>query len=122
MGKHSMFMMLSLVASLTLARAPGEGAQGTEATFVKPSDEELRQRLTPLQFKVTQQDGTERAFSNEHWDNKSEGIYVDIVSGEPLFSSLDKFKSGTGWPSFTSPLDSEAVVEKEDRTFFMRRT
>jgi len=90
--------------------------------YVKPSDEELRARLTPLQYEVTQQEATERAFQNEYWDNKQAGIYVDIVSGEPLFSSTDKFKSGTGWPSFTRPIASGAVVEHSDRHFFMKRT
>jgi len=83
----------------------------------KPTDAELRSRLTPLQYKVTQEDGTERAFDNEYWDSKREGIYVDIVSGEPLFSSRDKFKSGTGWPSFTRPLVTDNIVEKSDRSF-----
>lgn len=87
-----------------------------------PSDEELRSRLTPLQYQVTQEDATERAFDNEYWDNKREGIYVDIVSGEPLFSSKDKFKSGTGWPSFTKPLEPDNIVEKEDRKLLMKRT
>ncbi|ODS30723.1 MAG: peptide methionine sulfoxide reductase [Candidatus Scalindua rubra] len=89
--------------------------------FKKPTDEELRKKLKPLQYKVTQEDGTERPFRNEYWENKKEGIYVDIVSGEPLFSSLDKFASGTGWPSFTKPLESEHIVEVEDRKFFMKR-
>ena len=82
----------------------------------------LQERLTPLQYRVTQKEGTEPAFNNEYWDNKGEGIYVDVVSGEPLFSSKDKFKSGTGWPSFTRPLQSKNLVEKEDRGFFMART
>jgi peptide methionine sulfoxide reductase msrA/msrB len=99
-----------------------EAARDKNQNFKKPTDAELRNTLTPLQYKVTQKDGTESAFSNEYWDNKREGIYVDIVSGEPLFSSLAKFKSGTGWPSFTKPLDSENIVEKEDRGFFMVRT
>ncbi len=90
--------------------------------FVKPSDEELRARLTPLQYDVTQKEGTERAFDNAFNDNKKAGIYVDIVSGEPLFSSLDKFDSGTGWPSFTQPLVAENVVEKKDGKLFMVRT
>jgi peptide methionine sulfoxide reductase msrA/msrB len=88
----------------------------------KPSKEELKTKLTPLQYKVTQEEGTEPAFHNEYWDNKKPGIYVDIVSGEPLFSSLDKYDSGTGWPSFTKPLEAGAVVEKEDRGFFSTRT
>jgi peptide methionine sulfoxide reductase msrA/msrB len=93
-----------------------------EGTFVKPSKEELRKKLTPLQFEVTQEEGTERAFHNEHWDNKRDGIYVDIVSGEPLFSSVDKYDSGTGWPSFTRPLEPANIVEKEDRHLFTKRT
>ncbi len=92
-----------------------------ESTNQKASKEELKEKLTPLQYKVTQQNGTERPFSNEYWDNKKPGIYVDIVSGEPLFSSTDKFKSGTGWPSFTKPLVTENIVEVEDNSFLMRR-
>ncbi len=90
-------------------------------TFSKPTDEELRSRLTPLQYSVTQHDDTERPFSNEFWDNKAEGIYVDIASGEPLFSSKEKFKSGTGWPSFYQPLVAEHIVEKKDHALFMER-
>jgi peptide methionine sulfoxide reductase msrA/msrB len=90
--------------------------------YMKPSKEEIRKKLNPLQFKVTQEDGTERAFDNEYWDNKHEGIYVDIVSGEPLFSSRDKYDSGTGWPSFTKPLKEENLVEKEDRGLLHTRT
>lgn len=86
------------------------------------SDRELKKKLTPLQYHVTQENGTERAFENEYWDNHREGIYVDVVSGEPLFSSLDKFDSGTGWPSFTKPLEPEGLIEKEDRSLFMART
>ncbi len=90
--------------------------------YMKPSKEDIRKKLTPIQFKVTQEEGTERAFDNEYWDNKREGIYVDIVSGEPLFSSKDKYKSGTGWPSFTKPLKEENIVEREDRKLFGKRT
>jgi len=90
--------------------------------FVKPSDEELREQLSDIQYKVTQKEGTERAFSNEYWDNHEEGIYVDIVSGEPLFSSTDKFDSGTGWPSFFKPLDPDFVIEREDNRLFVKRT
>jgi methionine-R-sulfoxide reductase len=86
------------------------------------NDAELAQRLTPLQYKVTQRDGTEPPFHNEYWDNKQPGIYVDVVSGEPLFSSLDKFDSGTGWPSFTKPLEPSSVVERLDRSLFTQRT
>ena len=90
--------------------------------YKKPSEAELKQRLTPLQYKVTQQEGTETPFKNEYDHNHQAGIYVDIVSGEPLFSSLDKFDSGTGWPSFTRPLESGNVVTKTDRQFFSVRT
>ena len=97
-------------------------ADATKTGYRKPGDEELRKRLTPLQYEVTQKEGTEPAFRNEYWDNHEEGIYVDIVSGEPLFSSRDKFESGTGWPSFTRPILDKAIVEHEDRRFFMKRT
>ncbi len=90
--------------------------------FRKPSLEVLRQKLSPLQYRVTQENATEPPFQNEYWHNKKEGIYVDIVSGEPLFSSLDTFDSGTGWPSFTKPLEPENIVEVEDRSHFMIRT
>lgn len=93
-----------------------------DSKFEKLSDEELKNTLTPLQFNVTQSCGTERAFDNEYWDNKKEGIYVDIVSGEPLFSSLDKFNSGTGWPSFIKPLEPDNILEKEDKSLSMNRT
>lgn len=90
-------------------------------SFVKPSKDELKKTLTPLQFYVTQEEGTEPPFKNEYHDNKKEGIYVDIVSGEPLFSSADKYDSGTGWPSFVRPLEPGNIVEKEDRRLFMKR-
>src|SRR5437773_12307967 len=90
-------------------------------TFAKPSDEEIRKRLTPEQYQVTQKEGTEPAFRNEYWDNKQPGLYVDVVSGEPLFSSLDKYDSGTGWPSFTRPLEPDALATHEDRTLGMSR-
>jgi peptide methionine sulfoxide reductase msrA/msrB len=92
------------------------------AMYKKPSDDELKKKLTGLQYNVTQKDATERAFSNEFWDNHEDGIYVDVVSGEPLFSSTDKFDSGTGWPSFTRPIDSHFIVNKSDRSFFTVRT
>lgn len=88
----------------------------------RKNEAELIHKLTPLQYKVTQQDATEPPFQNQYWDNKQPGIYVDVVSGEPLFSSLDKFDSGTGWPSFTKPLEESNVVEKSDGSFFMTRT
>lgn len=90
--------------------------------YVKPAKDELRRRLTPIQFEVTQQEGTEPPFHNAYWDNKEPGIYVDVVSGEPLFSSADKFDSGTGWPSFTRPLVAGNIVEKKDRRLFTVRT
>ena len=87
----------------------------------RKTDEAL-DRLTPVQFRVTQKDGTEPAFQNEYWDNHEDGIYVDVVSGQPLFSSLDKFDSGTGWPSFTKPIDAGVVTEKVDHHLWMART
>ncbi len=92
------------------------------SSFSKPDRGTLKKELTPLQFKVTQEDGTEPAFNNSYWDNKKDGIYVDVVSGEPLFSSRDKFDSGTGWPSFTRPLEPDLIVTREDRSLFMTRT
>ncbi len=91
-------------------------------TFQKPPDAELRKVLNSEQYRVTQHEGTEPPFHNAYWDNHEAGIYVDVVSGEPLFSSLDKFESGTGWPSFTKPLEADAVTTKTDRMLFMRRT
>ena len=96
-----------------------EGAMGNPD---KPSDTELKKRLTPEQYQVTQHEATEPPFHNAFWDNKKAGIYIDVVSGEPLFSSLDKFDSGTGWPSFTRPIDKENLVEHDDRRLFMHRT
>jgi peptide methionine sulfoxide reductase msrA/msrB len=90
--------------------------------YKRPSNEEIKNMLTPLQYKVTQEDDTESPFNNKYWDNTRDGIYVDIVSGEPLFSSLDKYKSGTGWPSFTKPLEPDNIVEREDRSLFSVRT
>jgi methionine-R-sulfoxide reductase len=92
------------------------------ARYDKPSDEELRRRLTPLQYQVTQHEGTEPAFDNEYWDEHREGIYVDVVSGEPLFSSRDKYDSGTGWPSFTRPLRPGAVETRRDFKLILPRT
>ena len=98
------------------------GKEQVSGSYMKPSDEKLRKRLTPLQYQVTQEEGTERPFDNEYWNEKRDGIYVDVVSGEPLFSSKDKFESGTGWPSFTRPLKSEHVVEERDFKMFLPRT
>ena len=91
-------------------------------TNTKPSERELRERLNRVQFEVTQHEGTEPAFNNEYWNNKHSGIYVDVVSGEPLFSSLDKYDSGTGWPSFTQPLEPENIITHTDHKLFMSRT
>lgn len=93
-----------------------------EAVFEMPSEEELKSSLTPLQYKVTQKDGTEKAFDNEYWDNSEDGIYVDIISGEPLFSSTDKYVSGTGWPSFTQPIDLSLIQTKKDYKLIFPRT
>ena len=106
----------------TWKKEPPATAPASGQTYRKPDDQTLRKKLSPLQYSVTQKEDTEPAFQNEYWDNKKEGIYVDIVSGEPLFSSLDKYDSGTGWPSFTRPLEPGNIVEKEDRGLFMRRT
>jgi methionine-R-sulfoxide reductase len=95
---------------------------GAWQNFKKPDEVSLRRTLTPLQYKVTQQSGTEAPFDNEYDKNKQEGIYVDIVSGEPLFSSRDKYDSGTGWPSFTKPLEPDNIVTREDRGLFTSRT
>ena len=121
----------SLAAALLLkVSTAGESAEASNvaptpasaATFVKPAAEELRAQLSPLQFDVTQNEGTEPPFNNEFWDNKQAGIYVDIVSGQPLFSSTDKFKSGTGWPSFVRPISPDALQSHTDTRFFMKRT
>jgi peptide methionine sulfoxide reductase msrA/msrB len=128
--------LVALVALLPLTAcaggAPGAAPAGSPTlpgrdggrmtTFVKPSDDELKKNLTPMQYKVTQKEGTEPAFRNDYWDNKKPGLYVDVVSGEPLFSSLDKFDSGTGWPSFTRPLESGSLATHEDRSLLMART
>jgi len=90
--------------------------------YKKLGEQELSQKLTPLQYEVTQKNGTERPFDNEYWNNKTDGIYVDVVSGEPLFSSLDKYDSGTGWPSFIKPLEPDHIIEMEDKGLFMVRT
>jgi peptide methionine sulfoxide reductase msrA/msrB len=102
-------------------QAPGVSAGFNPEAFVKPQQDELKKLLSSVQYNVTQEDGTERPFNNAYWDNKEPGLYVDVVSGEPLFSSRDQFKSGTGWPSFTRPLAPGLVKEHEDRAFFMTR-
>lgn len=110
--------ILLTILSLWVATASAWDAR----SFVKLTEEELKKRLTPLQFEVTQRKGTERAFANEYWNTKEPGIYVDVVSGEPLFSSLDKYDSGTGWPSFTRPISPDSITTRPDRGFFGTRT
>ncbi|HMA01204.1 MAG: peptide-methionine (R)-S-oxide reductase MsrB [Gemmatimonas sp.] len=111
--------------ALTSAQLDTTLTQTTDAkkmSYKKPSDEELRKKLTPEQYYVTQKSGTETPFRNQYWDNHEPGIYVDIVTGEPLFSSTDKFESGTGWPSFTKPLEPSNIKSQTDRTLGMDRT
>jgi len=117
-----MFAAAGMPAAAQKSVRPTTGDRHVTDTFRKPSDEELKSKLTPMQYKVTQHEGTEAPFRNEYWDNHEPGIYVDVVSGEPLFSSLDKFDSGTGWPSFTRPLAPENIKTKTDRQLFMTRT
>jgi methionine-R-sulfoxide reductase len=106
---------------LTRAQEPRSDAAKTVASENRsPADAGLRARLTPLQYHVTRESGTEPAFRNEYWNNNRAGIYVDVISGAPLFSSLDKFESGTGWPSFTKPIQPDSVVEKVDHSFGVR--
>jgi peptide methionine sulfoxide reductase msrA/msrB len=113
-------MAALLGATIALAEPTAKGWNAME--WKKPDDAAIKQRLTPLQYRVTQDEGTEPAFRNEYWDNHEPGIYVDVVSGEPLFSSLDKYDSGTGWPSFSKPLEPTNVTERDDSKLFMRRT
>ncbi len=113
---------LYITSAAAQAGATAEMPVKSDGRYSKPADDELRARLTPLQYKVTQEEATEQAFNNEYWDHKEEGIYVDIVSGQPLFSSTDKFRSGTGWPSFTRPITGQAINEHTDTRFFMKRT
>jgi len=113
---------LCLTAVAGPSRATAAEPQQHRSGFKKPSDEELRKRLTREQYEVTQHEGTEPPFRNPYWDNHRPGIYVDVVSGEPLFSSLDKFESGTGWPSFTRPLDPGSITTRTDRHLLSSRT
>lgn len=109
-------------SSAASVEAPAKVAAAPSGAYPKPSVDELKKKLTPLEFEVTQNDATEPPFHNTYWDNHEPGIYVDIVSGEPLFSSLDKFESGTGWPSFSRPIEDARVVSKSDTTLGMERT
>ena len=126
MKKHTLcglLVVFSLSSALMVQPALAKSDQERkEKVYAKPTDTELKTKLTPMQYKVTQEDGTEPPFRNEYWDNKKAGIYVDVVSGEPLFSSKEKFDSGTGWPSFYAPIEGADIVEHTDRKFFMTRT
>jgi peptide-methionine (R)-S-oxide reductase/peptide methionine sulfoxide reductase msrA/msrB len=125
--KRLISLVLAVVVSGAFVPAHSASAQSGVASKVvnkplKKGDPELKKLLTPLQYAVTQRDATETPFRNEYWDNHEAGIYVDVVSGEPLFSSLDKYESGTGWPSFTKPLEPKNVRTKTDRSLLMERT
>lgn len=136
MKKNFMYLILLIFAlSCQSAKIEQKGAEqmtdsqkfnmrtaGAKKEYKKPDKETLKTKLSPLQCQVTQENATEAPFQNEYWDNKREGIYVDIVTGEPLFSSLDKYDSGTGWPSFIRPLEPGNIIQKEDNSHFMKRT
>jgi len=130
LSRPSFALLASTVAALLYAGAANAQAKPVTAattaapkrTYVKPSDADLKKKLTPLQYAVTQHESTETPFRNQYWDNHEPGIYVDVVSGEPLFSSLDKYDSGTGWPSFTKPLDATNIRTKTDRLLGYERT
>ena len=111
--------ILGAFAMITLS---SQTSSFDSSSWEKPSQNELKKELNELQYHVTQEDGTERPFENTYWDNKAEGIYVDIISGEPLFSSTDKYDSGTGWPSFTKPLVDSHIVTKTDYKLIFPRT
>ena len=116
----TIYFVMMIVASLLFG---GEYAMSWDGkNFVKPASNDLEKKLTSIQYQVTQKEGTEPSYKNEYWDNKKPGIYVDIVSGEPLFSSLDKYDSGTGWPSFTRPLSAENIVTRRDFKLIWPRT
>ena len=116
------FAVVALLVPLGAAQAQTDTKGWNPMTFTKPSEAQLKQKLTPEQYSVTQQDATEMAFRNAYWDNHEAGIYVDVVSGEPLFSSLDKYESGTGWPSFTRPLEPKNIATHTDTKLMMERT
>lgn len=120
------YLSLALLVTTLQAAAPTPLSAQSKAmaprAYIKPSDAELRRRLTPEQYQVTQRDATERPFHNAYWDNHADGIYVDVVTGEPLFSSREKYDSKTGWPSFFAPLEAKNVRRETDKTFGMDRT
>lgn len=120
---NQLIRIIVCIASLSIATVyAAQDEQPGKSSYIKPPEKELKARLTPLQYSVTQHEDTERPFENEYWDEKREGIYVDIVSGEPLFSSTHKYKSGTGWPSFYQPLEAENIVKKTDYILIFPRT
>lgn len=114
-------MIVFLGLGIVFAQPAKKWSDKSMQQYKKPTQEELKKKLTPQAYRCTQQEGTEAPFENAYWDNKRDGIYVDVVSGEPLFSSLDKYDSGTGWPSFTKPLDKTSIVEKKDLKLFVPR-
>lgn len=114
--------ILAATVAVAADEPRAESAPGGSKVYSKPADDQLRTTLSPIQYRVTQQDGTEPPFRNEYWDEKAKGIYVDVVSGEPLFSSNEKYDSGTGWPSFWAPIEPDNIVEHEDRKLFTVRT
>ncbi len=121
------FALMTATFAATAGRASAQASTAAKgeykvSDFKKPSDAELKSKLTPMQYKVTQHESTEAPFQNEYWNNHEEGLYVDVVSGEPLFSSRDKFESGTGWPSFTKPIEPLNIKTKTDKSLFMERT
>ena len=120
MSRYMKSLLLVIIAAVVLAGCHKK--EETVKSYQKPSDQELKKMLTPEQYAVTQKEGTEKPFQNAFWNSKKEGIYVDVVTGEALFSSQDKFDSGTGWPSFTRPLATDNVTEKEDAKLGMSRT
>ena len=120
--RNLFILALAMASSVYATTAFSQTSPNSRTDMAKLSDDELKQKLTSQQYYVTKQNGTEPPFRNAYWDNHQPGIYVDVISGEPLFISKDKFDSGTGWPSFTKPIDSQVVVEKKDATLGMVRT
>ena len=125
---HTLIGILTAAGLITVTLGLGSAPVAAEVTAIdaarwqRPPQAEIEQRLDSLQYEVTQEEGTEPPFSNRYWDNHDEGIYVDVVSGEPLFSSREKFDSGTGWPSFYAPLEPDLIVKRQDRSLAMART
>ena len=122
MGMKHINLTLLCITALLAAQGAAMAENYDDPNWHKPSEQQLKQQLSDIQYKVTQEEGTERPFHNAYWDNHEAGLYVDVVSGEPLFSSTEKFDSGTGWPSFWQPVNKANIVEKTDRSFFTTRT